>query len=64
MLPDLKTGTGLHLYIDQDKVRFVDHDKEIAAVPASAITEISYRTGTAESARPSGWPWSASGLAP
>ena len=41
-LPDLKTGTGLHLYIDQDKVRFVDNGKEIATVPASAITEISY----------------------
>jgi len=40
-LPDL-TGTGLHLYIDQDKVRFVDNGKEVAAVPASAITEISY----------------------
>jgi len=41
-LPDLKTGSGLHLFIDQDKVRFVDNGKEIASVPASAITEISY----------------------
>jgi CxxC motif-containing protein (DUF1111 family) len=41
-LPDLKTGTGLHLYIDQDKVRFVDNGNKIANVPASAITEISY----------------------
>ena len=41
-LSDLKTGAGLHLYIDQDKVRFVDNGKEIASVPASAITEISY----------------------
>ena len=41
-LPDLKTGTGLHLDMDQDKVRFVDSGKEIATVPASAITEISY----------------------
>ena len=40
--PDLKTGTGLHLDMDQDKVRFVDSGKEIATVPASAITEISY----------------------
>lgn len=41
-LPDLKSGSGLHLFIAQDKVRFVDHGKEIASVPASAITEISY----------------------
>jgi CxxC motif-containing protein (DUF1111 family) len=41
-LPNLKTGTGMHLYIDQDKVRFVEKDKEIIAVPATAITEISY----------------------
>jgi len=32
----------LHLYIDQDRVRFVDNGKEVANVPASAITEISY----------------------
>ena len=41
-LTDIKTGTGLHLYIDQDKVRFVDNGKEVASVPAPAITEISY----------------------
>ena len=41
-LPDLKTGTGMHLYIDQQKVRFVEKDKDIITVPATAITEISY----------------------
>jgi hypothetical protein len=41
-LPDLKTGSGLHLFIDQYKVRFVEHRKEVASVAASAITEISY----------------------
>jgi len=41
-LPDLKTGSGLHLFIDQYKVSFVEHRKEVASVPASAITEISY----------------------
>jgi hypothetical protein len=41
-LPDLKSGSGLHMYIEQDKVRFVKDNKEIATVPASAITEISY----------------------
>ena len=50
---DLKTGTGLHLYIEQDKVRFVRDGRDVASVPASAITEISYgqdvhrRVGTA-----------------
>jgi len=41
-LPDLKTGSGLHLFIAQYKVRFVKHGKEVASVPGSAITEISY----------------------
>lgn len=41
-LPDLKSGTGLHMYIDQAKVRFVDNGKEVASIPASAITEITY----------------------
>ena len=40
--PDLKTGSGLHLFIDQYKVSVVEHRKEVASVPASAITEISY----------------------
>jgi hypothetical protein len=52
-LPDLKTGTGLHMFIDQDKVRFLRDGKEIVTVPASGISEISYgqdvhrRVGTA-----------------
>ena len=41
-LPDIKSGTGVHLFIEQDKVRFVKDGKDIATVPASAITEISY----------------------
>jgi hypothetical protein len=41
-LPDLKSGTGLHMYIDQDKVRFVKDGKDIVAVPASSVTEITY----------------------
>lgn len=52
-LPDLKAGTDLHLYIDQDRARLVRDGKEVANIPASAITEISYgqdvhrRIGTA-----------------
>lgn len=41
-LPDLKTGTDLHLYIGQEKIRFMEKDKEVASIPATAITEISY----------------------
>jgi len=52
-LSALKSGTGMHLFIEQDKVRFVRDGKEVVTVPASAITEISYgqdvhrRVGTA-----------------
>ena len=28
-LPDIKSGIGLHMYMDQDKVRFVKDGKEI-----------------------------------
>lgn len=41
-LPDIKAGSGMHLSLTQDKVRFVQDGKELAAIPASAITEISY----------------------
>ncbi len=41
-LPNVKTGAGLHMLLEQDKVRFVQDGKEIASIPASAITEISY----------------------
>jgi CxxC motif-containing protein (DUF1111 family) len=41
-LPDLKSGAGLHLYVDQDKIRFMDNGKEVASIPASSVTEITY----------------------
>jgi CxxC motif-containing protein (DUF1111 family) len=52
-LPDIKAGTGMKLYIDSNQVRFVKDKTEVATIPASAITEISYgqdvhrRVGTA-----------------
>jgi hypothetical protein len=52
-LTDLKAGTDLHMFIAADRVRFVRDGKEVATVPTSAITEISYgqdvhrRVGTA-----------------
>lgn len=41
-IPDLKTGTGIHLGIQQDKILFTKGGKELASIPASAVTEISY----------------------
>ena len=52
-LPDIKAGAHLKVYIDSNQVRFTKDKTEIATVPASAITEISYgqdvhrRVGTA-----------------
>ena len=41
-LPDVKAGTGLHLFIDQNRVRFVRDGRDVASIPANAITEVSY----------------------
>ena len=52
-LPDLKTGAKIKMYIEGNTVKFVDGKTQIATIPASAITEISYgqdvhrRVGTA-----------------
>ena len=52
-LTETKSGTGLKMYIDANQVRFVKDGRNIAIVPASAVTEISYgqdvhrRVGTA-----------------
>ncbi len=50
---DLKAGTGLQMYLEPHQIRFVKDKADIATIPASAITEISYgqdvhrRVGTA-----------------
>ena len=50
---DYKSGTDMKLYIDATDIRFVKGGKEVAKVPAAAVTEISYgqdvhrRVGTA-----------------
>lgn len=52
-LPELKTGTKVKMYIEGNVVKFIDGKNEVAAIPASSITEISYgqdvhrRIGTA-----------------
>src|SRR5262249_38060087 len=49
----VKAGSGLKLYVDSKNVRFMKDKTEVANIPASAITEISYgqdvhrRVGTA-----------------
>ena len=41
-VPDTKAGTGMKLFIDQDKVRLVKDKAEVLTIPAAAVTEISY----------------------
>jgi hypothetical protein len=52
-LAGTKAGTGLKMFIESNQIRFVKDNKDLAIVPASAVTEISYgqdvhrRVGTA-----------------
>lgn len=41
-LADTKVGSDLKMFIEADRVRFTRDGKELANIPASAITEISY----------------------
>jgi hypothetical protein len=44
-LPDLKSGTKVKMFIEADKIRFVEDGKkgsDIIVVPAASVTEISY----------------------
>jgi len=41
-VPNIKTGTGLKLYIDSNQVRLVNNKTDVITIPASAVTEISY----------------------
>ena len=38
----VKAGTGVKLYIEANQIRFAKDKKDIAVIPASAVTEISY----------------------
>jgi hypothetical protein len=52
-LSDTKSGTGVKLYIEGNQIRFVKDKTDLATIPASAVTEVSYgqdvhrRVGTA-----------------
>lgn len=41
-LADIKAGTGILLSVSADRVRFMKDGKELANIPASSITELSY----------------------
>jgi hypothetical protein len=42
-VPNVKTGNDLKLFIDGDQIRFMrGKTQEVVAIPASAVTEISY----------------------
>jgi hypothetical protein len=40
---DAKTGIGLRLYIDADRVRLEKNQSDFVTKPVAAVTEISYR---------------------
>lgn len=52
-LTEIKSGTGLKLYIEGNQARLVKDNAVVATIPASSITEVSYgqdvhrRVGTA-----------------
>jgi hypothetical protein len=41
-IPDLKSGTGVKLYIDGAQIRLVKDKTDMVTIPASSVTEISY----------------------
>lgn len=41
-LADLKAGTGIKLFVENDRIRLVKDKKDVATIPASAVTELSY----------------------
>jgi hypothetical protein len=41
-IPNLKTGTGVKLYLDQNQIHIFKDDVDVLTLPSTAITEISY----------------------
>ena len=39
---DVKAGTGMKLYIEGDHIRLVKDGRDLLAIPAASVTEISY----------------------
>ncbi len=41
-IPNIKSGSSLHLYLDSGKIRFMKDKVDVAIIPAASITELSY----------------------
>lgn len=41
-IPDIKTGTGVKLFIDSGQIRIMKDKTEVITIPPSSVTEISY----------------------
>jgi hypothetical protein len=41
-ISNLKTGTGMKLYLDENRIRVVKDHADLISLPASAVIEISY----------------------
>jgi len=41
-IPDIKSGSGMRLHIDQARIRLTTDKSELVSVPPAAVTEISY----------------------
>ena len=41
-LTDIKSGTGIKLFIDSNQIRFAKDKRDLIAIPASTVTEVSY----------------------
>jgi hypothetical protein len=41
-VPDIKTGTGLKLYIESNQLRLARDKTDVITIPVSSVTEISY----------------------
>ncbi|HTW66598.1 MAG TPA: hypothetical protein VME17_18380 [Bryobacteraceae bacterium] len=41
-VPDIKSGTGMRLYIDSNQIRLVKNKAAVLTIPAASVTEISY----------------------
>lgn len=41
-ISDVKAGTGMKLFIEQNQIRLVKDKSDVVTIPASSITEISY----------------------
>lgn len=41
-IPNFKAGTSMKLYLEGDHIRIMKENQQVAVIPASSVTEISY----------------------